>query len=215
MPTALQEWEEFSRILSKGLSDRTAQVARDLYERLQDHALEDEQWIRTREGLYIQTASLDLRQVRALMQEVERFVRKARPTPYLERGYQALSDFFNQVQETYDVVVLSFFSPLSQYEERINSAWAQLPSYKDAKARDVERVGDLYDRFNKDLPKVHMRYRAEKHALKQKLPAHFHSLIDTVVELFVYEPYELGLLYIRRNLPGTIGAFHGLPEKRR
>lgn len=214
MTSALNQWENFSQIMLRGLSEETAYAAQSLYRELLDHASEDESWIRTREGLYVQTAALDLRQVQALMQEVVRFVQKTRPT-HLKSGQQALADFFKQVQETYSVIDQSFFVPLSLYEERINSAWAKLPAYKAARAQDVRLTGELYDTFNKDLPKVRKRYEVLARVTKTALPAHFHSLIDTVVQMFVYEGYETGLLYIRRSMPGTIGAFHGLPEKKR
>lgn len=212
MHTAVQEWVEFvGQIYPYAPVLANANRIRTMHNRLTDHLREDEARLAGAQGVYRETHLQDQRQVTLLLQELEQHMRSSRTAAPLDLDTDRLDAFFKQVQETYDVLLWSFFSPLSAYEERINSYWSKLPQYREARAQDVKLIGDLYDRFNADVPKVRLRYETLKREMKRDLPARMHRMLDWMVTLFVYEPYETGLLYIRRNLPGTIGAFHGLP----
>lgn len=224
-PTVYEEWATFlDEIYAFGRTDITAERAQAMFGRLQTNLLRTEHALTVEKGIYIQTHMQNKRQALALMQELERFVRtRAAPHPGGQSGKSgdlllmyplALTSFMDDhVHGVYQVVLWSFWQPLAHLE---GSVWGlkktrgRAPNLLVMRERALQEIGELYDRFSADMPKLRVAYEQLKRDTKAQLPEHFHRLIDMVVELFVYEPYELGLLYIRRHLSGAVGAFHGL-----
>jgi hypothetical protein len=74
-------------------------------------------------------------------------------------------------------------------------------------------VYELYKDFKRMQDGTSSAYGVLKREAKAALPKRAHYLVDKVIALFIEEPIEAGILLIRRNFPGAIGAFQGLEEE--
>jgi len=169
------------------------------------------------DGLYLQTQALDALQSRVLIQEIVNFVQHGPYEPPPEPGAlptgQAvkMEIFTSRVRETYNVVVESFWRPLSDAEHSYSILRGE--RLRKARMSSLDIIGELHDRFKKDFPKVKVYFDAMQADLASQLPGRFRPVLRKTVELFVYEPYRLGIEYIERNLPSATGAFYGLEEE--
>jgi hypothetical protein len=220
--TAYAYWAEYIyEVATYGRNEPSVKIAQSLHRKLTARLEEDDHLILTETGLYKQSHMLDRHQTLELLSEIEAFVRSRDPLPApRKRSKSVWLKFLHSVNETYGVLIHSFFQGIYEAEQVINQVAPRRKDWRSkgqelALERATEKIATLYDQFNNDFPKARARYEALKADVKSQIPhqPRLHYLIDKMVELFVYDPYELGILYIRRHHPGTIGAFHGLEEE--
>jgi hypothetical protein len=221
--TAYAYWADYiDEVALFGRTESSVKIAQGLHRKLTARFEYDMEKINSETGLDKQSHMLDRHQTLALIEELEAFVRSRDPLPSPQKKSKTakvLGAFLDEnVRETYNVLVHSFFQGIYEAEQIINHV-GPIPKALRSKGQEMAleratgKVAELYDRFNNDFPRARARYEALKADVKSKIPQRLHRLIDKMVELFVYDPYELGILYIRRHHPGTIGAFHGLEEE--
>jgi hypothetical protein len=209
----LDEWstflDEILPVVKPGALSRARLVS--MRRRLEDRAQNASYVIADSRGtIYEQSNMLDKRHALALISEIDQRLATAWSGESVSSdNLNALTHFLDDVRETYNISLFSLFQPVAEAEERLRGK-QYTPQQKKISADSVYFV---YKNFERDFPKMKQRYESLKRQIKGRLPLRFHGPVDQIVELFVYEPYETGLLYIRRHLPGTVGAFHGLEEE--
>ncbi len=160
------------------------------------------------EGFYIHTQALDERQTQVLVQILEDFVRAGdqRRLYSLQGASKAAEKLTLNVEETYKVIVFSLFQSIGDKED----FFSHIREGRRFGKHLWKELGELHDRFKNDFPKVVQRYEAMLQQTYPYFPPAHQAILREFVELFVFEPYDLGITYIHRNYPGAIGAFHGL-----
>jgi hypothetical protein len=216
--TVLEDWSTYlDEFLTQGRTEIVFDRARKMNARLRERLRHSDAASRYEEGIYKQSNLLDKHQTQELLNELEAFVRsRGSPVPTTDAETKALTDFLDDnVKETYDVALSMLFQQVFEAEDRLRRIVGPRNSPHNVSLfeKASEDIAHAYHAFNNDYPRVSGRYEALKADVKSKVPPRFHKLIDKTVELFVYDPYKLGILYIRRHLPGAIGVLQGLNEE--
>jgi hypothetical protein len=213
--TVLEDWATFiDEIL---VMDRTVFVmdkARHMHKRLRERLRASTAASQYEHGIFKQSNKLDAHQTQKLLDELDAYVHsRVTPTAVTKAEADVLTNFLeDDVKETYDVTLGGLYQGVFDAEEQLRGVRRGAPSWTMIFEESSQSIADNYHRFNNDYPKTRARYEALKSNVKRQVPQHLHRFIDNTVELFVYQPYEIGILYIRRNHPGAIGTLNGLEE---
>jgi len=176
-----------------------------------------------------QKALTDARASKALIEEIEHYVRTKKYQGIADRYEKRNHPFYRAFSHSsHASFVLSSVYRLAEYvfthrshpplEERRNTLLRRgfsPEAITDILSGDEEKreIYSIYVALDSLEASEELReLKAEAARAKKALPQPFHRLVDMYVQMFWDEPREIALQYIRRNYPGPIGAFYGLPE---
>jgi len=213
MEMELHRWKDFVvNCYLKGLSPATARNARVLH----GWALENVQYRASvqREGLSAQVLISARRREGIFMHELENFVRTKPTQTYSENIDERMSErdaleaFFRRVGKS-SGILSTFYLLVRDDEQELQERSAD----PERRAELLQKLSENYRRVVDNQRDAFRLYERQKMQTKARTPTAAHRFVDLLVELFVYERYETLVLYMRRHLPGPVGAFHGLPER--
>lgn len=228
--TLLEEWENFlTTIYPRGRNEDTIQMLKEQYPRVKAKQTQFEQLAAASRG-YPAQQQLYMHGERAasvLLEEIEKFNRSGHIITDEDMADSRRAWEKDRNHRFPDIIESDAFSDLihvdiardhknilAMYEGLVSTAKVlqstRDPSQKDTFSRGIHK---LYGHFQQAKTELSNKYAGLKRSTKSKLPARAKPLVDKVVELFIEDPLESGILVIRRNFPGAIGALHGLEEE--
>ena len=210
-------WFTFvDEIAPLGWSVISFKKAREMHQRvLLQKTVSEARAQQERGTIYELSHKIDAMQCALLAEEIVRFA-QTRPAP-ANLSYddlKTLTEFLDKVNETYRVQVHMPYEKVYDAEYILKTLSRRTKGDgQRRRLRALEWINDAYKQLERGEAEMQHFYEREKRDIKRILPPYLQSLIDQVVEIFVYDPYRLGIEYIHRNHPGPIGAFYGLDEE--
>jgi hypothetical protein len=215
-----EAWSTFlDEVLPYGLSETTFAKAQKLNRSITDAIQENVESLNRGEyrgTIFAQSRLHTVRQAEILQRELESFIRTGPrdPVPDVDRVRDQMTYLADDVvAPKYGNIVFDM------YQSVFNSEYALAARAGPATRKSValtRRTGEALSTSAHDAvsyrSSVLRQYDTLIPRVLAQTPKRMQRFVTLYVQLFVEEPLEALILYLRRQHPGAVGAFHGLED---